>query len=99
MPGLGNELLFGTRFGSLKRKAVDAMCRIIPIYKVLINFLCRDSSKFGGVLKNLKTSSLSTICNKKKERAAIILSKGMTQLNIKVIQKIEMIRAYLYSIG
>lgn len=75
------------------------MWRIIAKYKVFMNFMCRDSSKLGGVLKNLKTKSLSTIWSKKKDRAAMILSRGMTQLNMRVIQKIEMMRAYRYSMG
>lgn len=37
--------------------------------------------------------------NKTIDKAAIIFNNGITVLNIKVIQNIEIIKAYLYSIG
>ena len=68
-------------------------------YKVFINFLCNDSSKLIGVLKNLNTNTLSISLSNKNESAAIIFNTGITQLNNMVIHMIDITNAYLSSIG
>lgn len=64
-----------------------------------MNFLCNDSSKLIGVLKNLNTNTLSTSLSNKNDNAAITFNAGITQLNSIVIQNIDITNAYLSSIG